>query len=453
MPSPRSITADRPRLLTRLGWGHHGFHVASHRRAFLGLCLVLALPFVADQMAFQTRMQRFNPDLRGWLTSAASVVQDPHQPLYAEYVGFYIYPPFFLTLIWPLTKVPVPVAAVVFETLKWVALVLSLRFAWRLCSPRGEDAPPVVALGSLLLTWRFIDNDLGYGNINVLLLCAVLGACQLAARGRQFSAGLVLAVVACIKVTPALLLVYFLHKGWWHTLLGAAAGALICLVIWPVAWFGWEANGQLLAGWYHAVVAGFLSHGAVRSEHTNQALVGILNRLFGTHTAIFPDTYLTIVDLPAWLRDLVRLALTGGVLAGLAWTCRGRVRPALQPQTFAAEVSLVLIAMLLLSGLSWKSHFVTMLLPYSLLLAYLADARHANRRRAIGTLLLASFALCTLTSDIITPTGANYAEALGLITLGALAAAAAVLIVRRQLNGHPPNHAPSVSQVVADASA
>ncbi len=436
MPERQSTAMPESRragLLRRLGWGHRGFRVASAPRAFLGLCLLLAIPFAADQWAFQQRMQWYNPDLRGWLENAAELMAGPQADFYAAH-PFYIYPPFFLTLIWPLTKLPVPVAAAAFETAKWAALVVSLRLAWRLCSRPAEDVPPIVALGSLLLTWRFIDNDLGMGNVNILLLCAILAGCWLVSRGRQLSGGFVIAAAASIKLTPALLLVYFAYKGWWRPWVGAAAGVVFCLLVWPVVFFGWQGNWELLAGWYHTVVAGFLSHGAVRSEHTNQALVGILNRLLGPHVAILPDTRLTLVELSQPVRDLVRTSLTGAVLVGLGWACRRRLNPRAQPLAFAAELGLVLIAMLLLSGLSWKAHFVTLLLPYSVLLAYLADARYPRRGRGIvAMLLLLSLALCTLTSDIITPRGANYAEALGLITLGALAAAAALGVLRAQL--------------------
>jgi hypothetical protein len=423
--------ARGPGLIRRLGWGHSGFRVQSQRRALAGLLLLLALPFLADQVAFQIRMRDFNPDLRGWLRTATDAAADPGRVEYTPYTGFYIYPPFFLTLIWPLTKLPVPAAAALFETGKWVALVLSLRLAWRLCSRPGEDVPPIVALGSLLLTWRFLDNDLGYGNVNIPLLSLVLLSGWLLCRGRPFTAGLAVAVAASIKVTPALLLVYFAYKGWWRAVLGGLIGVAVCLFLWPALFFGWAGNWQLLVRWYEAVVSGFLAQGAVRSEHTNQALVGILNRLLGTHVAIFPDTYLTIVDLSQPARDAVRLLLSAGVLAALGWACRRRFDVRQQPVTLATEVSLVLIAMLLLSGLAWKSHFVVLLLPYATLLAYLADARYERRgRQVIGVLSLVSFALCSLTGDLITPRGANYAEALGLITLGALAAAAALGVVR-----------------------
>ncbi len=377
-------------------------------------------------------MRDYNPDLRGWLDNARDLAARPDAGFYAAH-PFYIYPPFFLTLVWPLTLLADPVAGAVFETLKWIALVISLRAAWRLCSRPGEDVPPLVAVGSIVLTWRFIDNDLGVGNINIFLLCAVLVGCWWVARGRPVAGGALIAVAVSIKVTPLLLLVYFAYKGWWRPFVGGALAGIVCLVAWPAIFFGWQANGELLHAWYQTVIAGFLSHGVVRSEHTNQALVGILNRLLGPQVAIRPDTYLTIVDLPPAARDVIRMLLSAGILAVTAWACRRRVEPRRAPLAFAAELSMVLIAMLLLSGLSWKAHFVTMVLPYSVLLAYLADARYSDRRRSIGVLLVVSSALCTLTCDIITPRGANYAEAVGVVTLGAIAAAGALVVLRAQL--------------------
>ncbi len=429
-PPPRSLAA-------RLGWQHVGFRATSRGRALISLALLLLLPCLADQFAFQARMRDHNPDLLGWLANARDIQTSSPQTFYRDN-PFYIYPPFFLTLIAPLTHLPTPAAAAVFETSKWIALLLSLWLAWRLCSPTDEDVPPIVALGSLICTWRFFDNDLGMGNINILLLAVILAGIYLAGRRQHLLAGALIAVAASIKVTPALILVYFLYKRWWKTLPGALIGLAICLIIWPALWFGWENNWHLLASWYHAVVAGFIEHGAVRSEHTNQALVGIINRLFGPHVGILSgrgeDVYLTIINLPPFARDLLRLLLAGGIVGGLAWTCRHAVRPRENPLGYAAEISLVLIAMLLLSGLSWKAHFVTMTLPYSVLLAYLADRRYSpGPSRTVGVLLLASFALGTLTSDIITPRGADWAEALGLIALGAIAAAAGLWRIRQAL--------------------
>lgn len=430
---------ENPTFMQRLGWRHRGFRVQSRAGAWVGLCLILLLPFVADQIAFQVRMRDHNPDLKGWLANADDIFANPSAGFYRDN-PFYIYPPFFLTLIKPLTGLPVPLAAAIFETVKWLALLLSLQLAWRLCAPAGEDVPPIVALGSLVCTWRFFDNDFGVGNINIVLLAAVLLGLWLLMRNRPFLAGIAIAAAVSIKVTPALILVYFAYKRWWKPLIGAAIGAVIFLFVWPAVSFGWAQNLDLLQGWYHAVVHGFLEKGAVRSEQTNQAIIGVLNRLFGPHVAILPDTRLTIVELSQPVRDVLRGGVALVTLGTLGWICRKPISPMRHRLAFAAEAGMVLIAMLMLSGLSWKAHFVTLLLPYSVLWAYLVDARLPDRpRRVIGGALVASFAASTLSSDIITPRGADYAEAYGVVMLGAIIAGVGLIAVRRALaNANEP---------------
>lgn len=98
----------KPSLRERLGWGHHGYHHRSQRRAVLILCLVLLLPCLGDQVAIQYRMRNFSPDLLGWLANAETIMADPagwaaRDPAtsFCRTHTFYIYPPFFLTLIWP----------------------------------------------------------------------------------------------------------------------------------------------------------------------------------------------------------------------------------------------------------------------------------------------------------------------------------------------------------------
>lgn len=438
---PDSTTSSAPRqpglrhVPAKLGWGHRGFRVENRKHAALALLFLLAIPFALDQAAFQIRMREHNPDLKGWLASAVRMFDQPHEPFYGQDGGFYLYPPFFLTLVRPLALIPTWAGAAVFETLKWVALVVGLQLAWRLSSRPGEDVPPVVALGSLLFTWRFIDNDFAVGNVNVLLLLGILGSCWLVHRGRRFWAGFVLALPICIKVTPALLLVYFAYRRWWGTVIGSAAGAVFCLLLWPALWLGWSENIRLLAEWYDMVVASFLHHGQTRAMQTNQALAGLIERLFTDRVAIKPDTRITLVELSQGVRTAIRVGCGLGALAVAAWVCRGRLDPRRDPPAFAAEVGIVLVLMLMFSGLTWKAHMVTLLLPYSVLLAWVADSRNGRNRARVTiiTLLLVSVALASLTGDVLTPTGADYAEAIGMPLLGAVVAGLALIILRREL--------------------
>ena len=425
-------TDTRGKWASRIGWGHRGFRVDSQRKAASALALLLVLPLCNDIVAaLRTEGTPIYGDLAIYYRAATAAIENPDKSIYAMRHD-YIYPPFFLTLIVPLFKLPVPVAVLIFQVLKWIALFLSLRLAWRLCSPFGEDVPPVVALGSLLLTARFLINDLGNGNVNIFILLGVLSAAWFVRQDRQLPAGFIIAIVACVKVAPALMLVYFAYKRWWRTLVGAAAGVAFCTVLWPGARMGWAENWRELWAWYDHLIAGFLAGGDVGSGHTNQSICGIINRLAGPSIAIDPDVYLAPVILPKWARTLIRAALTVAILAFVARVFRRRGDVRKYPLAFASEIGLVQIAMLALSGYTWKAHYVALLLSNGLILAYLADGRYPDGpRRALRWLLGVEIALYVLTTEIVTPLGADYLEAFGSIFLLGITVAAALIVIRR----------------------
>ncbi|MFH1745946.1 MAG: glycosyltransferase family 87 protein [Planctomycetota bacterium] len=434
MAEDHMLADRRSALAARLGWGHRGFRADSNRSALVALLILLALPFVLDTWNLLDPAQPPRPDIARWLGVAETLRSDPALPIYDQDLHpDYLYPPYFLTFFWMLCWLPSWAATLVFELVKWVALFVSLRCAWRICARPGEDVPPLVALGSLLLTWRYLSNDLGQGNVNIFMLLLVVSGCWLLRLGNHVAAGFVVAVGACTKVTPALLLVYFLYKRCWWTLVGAALGVVVCLVIWPSLWIGWANNWDLLWDWYNHVVKGYIEHGAVYSIHSNQSITGVLNRLLGPHVAIhYPDVYLSFTVLPPIWLNALRLTLTAAVLLTLGWATRGRLPTRQQPLAFAAEVGLVLIAMLMLSGYSWKMHFVTLIVAFSTWLAYLLDRRNPDGpRRVLKLLLIPAFLLCVMTGDILTPRGADYAEAYGAVLLGAVTTAVALLIIRR----------------------
>lgn len=421
----------RVSIAVRLGWGHRGFRVTSGCQALVGLLLLLALPFLADMIgALRFGMEQGYVDLRIWHRIGPAFMSDPTVPLYQTHPS-YLYPPFFLTLITPLFNLPANYATAVFQVLKWAALVVSLRLAWRLCSPRGEDVPPIVALGSLLLAGRFLANSMTCGNINMFVLAAMLTGAWLITRQRLVWAGFVIGVAACIKVVPGLMLAYFVYKRWWRTLWGAALAGVICLLIYPALFLGWENNLRQLLGWWEYLPQAFLEQGRVNSVYSNQALPALLNRMLGPYPTYPPDVHAALVVLPEWALSVIRTGCLAAGLGVLAYACRRRLDPVHEPLAYATEIGLVLIATLVLSGISWKAQFVALLPPYAVLLAYLADARYSDRgRRRVKWWLLASFVLCTLTSDIITPHGADLAEAVGLLLFGALAAGGGLLVIR-----------------------
>jgi len=399
----------------------------------LGLCLILLIPCWLDLHAVLLRVLFFEPDVELYYDAAAHYLRNPSVPLYTHPSPGYLYPPFFLVLMAPLTRLTPEMAAVVFHALKWVALLFCFWNAWRLCSPRGEDLPPIVTVGTIVLSWRFIQNDFAHANVNTFIVFLVLLSCWLVLKQRDFLAGVAIGIATCIKVTPALFALYFAYKGRWRSLWGVMVAALVCLLILPAATVGWNNNLRDLTDWFRIVVLAYLQGNEIKALAGNQSLASLIDRLFGAGVYTEPDLRITLVVLPKAAVNGIKVLAAAVVLCVWAWTCRGRLRSDTPPLALGSEAGLTLIVMLLLSGISWKAHFVSLLLANAALLAYLADRRYPGPRRAIRWLLAASFAAVLLSSDLIGPRGRDYAEAYGVVALAAVLAATGLIRLRQNL--------------------
>lgn len=425
------------RLLLSLGWRHHGFRVVSEAQAVRALLWLLVVPFLINQITALRQMRSHPSQIEQWCTLAVDFESHPVERFYEGH-SWYLYSPFFLSLVRPLAFLPDPAMVIVFQTLRWIALFACLRLAWRMCSPPGEDLPVIVTLGSLLLSGRFLWNDMAHMNVNVFVLLAILYGCRLMSSRHEYAAGAVVAVAACVKVTPAIVLLYFVYKGWWRSLVGAVAAGIVCLLLVPAIWVGWSANWTSLVEWYRYVIVGFVQRGEVLSGvQINLSLPGLIDRLLGPVPAVGSNLVVTVVELPDSVRRILRNVLAVVTLLALAGLCRRRVNPAEKPLVFSAEMSMVIVTMVLFSGITWTAHLVVLLLPFSVLLAYLADARYTQARRAVHTLTWVAAVLCLLTTDILGPTIADYVQACGGLTLGVVAAGAGTAVIRfQQGNAH-----------------
>lgn len=290
-------------------------------------------------------------------------------------------PPIMALILLPIVKLPLPVAALGWYWLKVGMTLLSLFWVCRLVESPEQPFPLWAKTVTVLLSLRAITGDLLHGNVNLFILFLVIGFLYAFQRGRDFLAGIVLALAIACKVTPALFLPYLVWKRAWRALFGCTVG--LALFFWPGVvpslLLGWEQNQQQLTSWYDNMVKPFLIDGAVTAEHQNQSLPGLVYRLL-TYSPSFvkypnnvwtPDQYHNVAALPPEVaRWLVKLCM-GVFVLFVAWTCRtprdGQHKPAL-----AAEYAIVVVGMLLFSERTWKHHCVTLLLPFAVLVYHLA---------------------------------------------------------------------------------
>jgi alpha-1,2-mannosyltransferase len=164
----------------------------------------------------------------------------------------YNYPPFLAILIGPLadappgqppvTALPYPASVVVWYLASLVALLASVHLLAGAVE-HGRPSPPrpfgrrwwAVRIAPVLILSPAIGRTLARGQVNMFVLVLLAGWIAGVVRGRRLTAGMCLALAACIKVIPALLLIHPLWRRDRRVLAGAAIGLAIALVILPAA--------------------------------------------------------------------------------------------------------------------------------------------------------------------------------------------------------------------------
>lgn len=393
------------------------------RLKIIGAVLV-ALLCVADTARFLRAMEKRKPTLKRWLPQAAELGTD--ERLY-ERNPDYLYPPFFLALMRPLTKVPMPVAAVIWQFAKYVCIGLIFAAAWGLVA-RAGPFPAWAKVVSVVVTIRFIESDLSHGNVNLFIACLITCAAWLIWQRREVAAGALVALAACIKVTPALWAVWLVYKRRWRALIGLIVGTVIALEVVPLTVISPSMNHALLKSWYHHVIGGFTKTGVVASQSMNQSLPAITNRLLGRAELAEGESPPTIVELSDSTVRWVQRGAAAVFLLLLAWSCRGPMPR--DPLVFAMEWSIVAPVALALSGYTWTGHFCSMILAVVTLTACWSDPQRRSRPVAILTII--AFGLVLFTTDIITPKGRQWAATYGLPLLGALMMGVALFVARRR---------------------
>ncbi|MGL4555035.1 MAG: glycosyltransferase family 87 protein [Gemmataceae bacterium] len=291
-------------------------------------------------------------------------------------------PPVMAVLLEPLAHLPPVPGAMAWFALKALMAGLSFYGMCRLVEGQGEAFAPWARVLAALLCLKPVLDDLTHGNVNLFILALVVG-CFAARRARHDGlAGLLLALAVACKVTPALLVPYFVYKRAWRLLLGVAAGMLLFFYpgFVPAARLGMTHNLTQLTSWYRVMVHPFVVEGAVTAEHINQSLPGLAHRLL-TRSPSFVDfkddvetpmRYDNVASLPPeTVRHLTKGCLLGfGLLVLL--TCRS---PGRDGWRVGAEYGLIVLGMLLFSERTWKHHAVTLMVPFVVLAYRLAADR------------------------------------------------------------------------------
>jgi len=266
----------------------------------------------------------------------------------------WLYPPFALIVLAPLAWLPEAAAKVTISLLSLTALAYSCRLSWRATSvDRTWLRPLIIATTAILIASEPMQGNLMMGQVNVVLAALVLTDVLLPTghRGKGVWVGL----AAGVKLTPALVIVYYLLRRDWVAARNALVALAATMAVGAVAF-----PGQSWTYWTHAVLADRMN-----SAHLgNQSLLGALLRIGATVHLDEPTVRV------GWL------VLAGAAGLGAVWLL-ARVNP----DPLGTYCGLAAIT-LLVSPLSWTPHWIS-LVPMVIWLA----GRQPRLGRVLGMLL------------------------------------------------------------------
>jgi hypothetical protein len=309
--------------------------------------------------------------------------------------------PFVVMLITPFAYLPISSMALVFSTLKVLVIAATIGMVASAAKHRRlrmADWVMGLALGWSVL---FIVGDIQHGNTNGFVLGLVALHVWLYRKGRDWWAGGALAMAVCIKMTPALFLLYWLYQRNWKLLGGIVLGGVTLAVVIPAAALGPGHYAELTGTWLENLIIPGLIEGAWYPIHINQSLPGVLSRYFldGPAGDIFWNSdddphyqhkqraWITFVDLGERNVKLLTRALQTLWVGIAAWAIGWRKLPRDDGRRML-HWGLITLGMMLLNQRTWDHHAPVLLLAAAGIWYALAYGRMKPRTRQIALAIM-----------------------------------------------------------------
>jgi len=284
--------------------------------------LAVAAVVATAVLGAQTWHKAFRPggnDLTSYLLSARAL-WDGQSPYGLDTPFPYIYPLFLAFAIVPLAILPYGAAVIGWFAASVAALGAILLGPTKLGTSEGgrrwTSGSAVAAAAAVLVTFNVIQNNLLNGQVNFfVVLCCALAVKQT----RAIAAGAWLGAAIALKLMPVLLVVYFLVRRQFRTILVAAATALV-LALAP--------SVLILSGSGAEVESGFSRITAVHAEYARGLLMpmmttpagdaaltysiaSVVQRVLGVGPALWIEVLcaaavlatIAAVDVRTWRRD------------------------------------------------------------------------------------------------------------------------------------------------------
>ncbi len=312
-------------------------------------------------------------------------------------------------------------------------------------APRDWPATQIVPLILLAGYWLW---EFRLNQIDCLTLALMVGSFVCWQRGRGGVAGFWLGLAVLLKLTPGLLVVWFLLKRQTRTVAVAVLTVVLAGPVSDWAALGGERTVAAYREWGRKALASGSQRGLITAQREmdwrNQGLPAVLSRWlhptdYNTHFdndpqiqakyAGLPPKLMNVANLPRTTVAGIALGITVLSLLGLAWLAR---HPAARLSVWQLrfEWALFVLAMLWLMPVMRRYHMIWAMPALSLLMAALRHTRFSGRwaRLTLTCIGLALAAwLITLVRPLEPADSAWYSTSLLVEATGVLLASVALL--------------------------
>jgi hypothetical protein len=212
---------------------------------------------------------------------------------------------------------------------------------------------PLLAI-PVLLSFRFIGNNIEHGQINLPILALCVWAIVCGREDRPRLAGVMLAAAVLVKPFALLAALYLTLRRKW-AVLGWALVAGSAMAVLPIFVFGAGGLGAQTSGYLRAVASMTTQY---RTMLTNQSAVAAAARLM----VRFVDPMQAEGTAPFRIGMAIEGMLVGAVSL---WTVLGADQS--RPESDRYALAGFFCLMPSLAPISWKSYFAALVVPYMLL--------------------------------------------------------------------------------------
>ncbi|MEZ0539206.1 glycosyltransferase family 87 protein [Fibrella arboris] len=377
---------------------------ARRRWYLLAAFLVLAIVIAIRQYSYQG----VNGDVYIYWAVGGKFLAD--KPLYEPVPGSqeFLYPPIAVLFCQILALMPFPVAVVVFTLFNFAAWLVIITLVYKLLRFYFPRAALGVALViGLVASIRYFWHNILWVNVNEVIALLCFGGLYTYLKGHRLAALGLLTLAMWIKVMALLLVVTLAFRRPKQTVLAALGFTALFAVI-LMGFRGVNQGIQDYFDYWNITFKPFLT-GKVFTDWIAFGISPLLAKLLTAHDTINGITY-NVVSWPPAVVGKISLAirlLIMGITYRYVWLTRK------QRQLPFLAILLTFLTMLLVSGVAWEGHHVTLLLIVAGLYHLLTVQQAASLRR---WMCIVAISVGFMTSDLLGNRLSDYTQAYTLIT-------------------------------------